>query len=334
MILSIIIPIYKVEKYVRGTLDSIYNQEFDESMFEVICVNDGTPDSSMNIVKEFELTHKNLHVINQENQGLSCARNAGLKVAKGDYIWFVDSDDKVTSRSLSLINSFIGKSIIEVVGFDMLKENELTGVVTLQKITICSSTKYHIISSGTFFYNKIQTCPVQRFIFSRKFLNENNLKFFPGIYYEDTEFMIRVLCIVKKIVLTNVALYCYLERSKGSIMSSPYKFAFTQSQTQRIENWKRINNYSLFSKQYAIINDAIFKTTCDIINDANFSNKEFQLYYKTNNIELRKNAFKGLFSIQYSTLRKLFFIPLIVISPSIYRKVHTLLHYCLVKVDK
>lgn len=328
MLLSIIIPIYKVEKYIRGTLDSIYNQECDENTFEVICVNDGTPDGSMNIVKDFQLTHNNLHVINQENQGLSCARNAGLNIAKGDYIWFVDSDDKITTGALSMVKSFVSKKIVDVVGFNMLKENESTGAISLERISTCSSIKYNIITSGTFFYNKIQTCPVQRFIFSRKFLNENSLRFFPRIYYEDAEFMVRVLCIVKKMSLANIAPYCYFVRSNGSIMSSNYKFAFTQSQLQRIENWKRINNYSLFSKQYAIINDAIFKTTCDIINNANFSNKEFLLYYKKNNIELRKNAFKGLMSIKYSTLRKLFFIPIIIISPLLYRKIHSLLiHY-------
>lgn len=100
MFLSIIIPIYKVENYICGTLESIYNQECAEDIFEVICINDGTPDGSMQIVGEFALKHANLHIINQENQGLSCARNAGLRIAKGDYIWFVDSDDQVADGSI------------------------------------------------------------------------------------------------------------------------------------------------------------------------------------------------------------------------------------------
>ena len=89
MKLSIVIPVYNVEDYIRGTLDSIYNQKVDEQCFEVIVVNDGTPDNSMKIVKEFAATHQNLTIINQENQGLSAARNAGIKVAKGVYIWVV-----------------------------------------------------------------------------------------------------------------------------------------------------------------------------------------------------------------------------------------------------
>ena len=103
MYLSIIIPIYKVEKYIRYTLDSIYNQNANEKSFEVICVNDGTPDNSMNIVEEFKILYNNLHIINQKNEGLSCARNAGLKIAKGDYIWFVDSDDTLEVQSISKV---------------------------------------------------------------------------------------------------------------------------------------------------------------------------------------------------------------------------------------
>ncbi len=100
MQLSIIIPVYKVEKYIRDTLQSIYRQQYDENLFEVIVINDGTPDDSMRIVAEFTNKHANLHIINQKNQGLSCARNAGLKIAQGEYVWFVDSDDTVTEESI------------------------------------------------------------------------------------------------------------------------------------------------------------------------------------------------------------------------------------------
>ena len=92
MILSIIIPVYKVEKYVRKTLESVFSENFSDNEVEVIVVNDGTPDRSMDIVNEF-VSHKSLRIINQENQGLSGARNTGIKAAKGKYVWFVDSDD-------------------------------------------------------------------------------------------------------------------------------------------------------------------------------------------------------------------------------------------------
>lgn len=306
MLLSIIIPIYKVEKYVHGTLESIFDQEFDEHEFEVICVNDGTPDNSMNIVNEFAIKHNNLHIVNQENKGLSCARNAGLRIAKGDYVWFVDSDDKVSKNSILIIKKSIDDEGIDVLGFDILKIDEKSGTESIEKIAIRHSIPYAKTLYGTFFWHKIQICPAQRFLFRRKFLEENHLLFYPGIYYEDTELIVRVLCIAKKMKIINAPIYRYLVRSNGSIMSSSYKFLFTESQVQRIENWKIFKRkFKFYSKQQAILNDAIFGTTCQILTSADFSNIDFLSYYKEQNIRLRKNAIYGLLSMKYNPLSKI-----------------------------
>ena len=86
IILSIIIPVYNVEKYIYKTLDSIYSQEYPQDEVEVIVINDGTPDSSIEIVEQFNKKYSNLIVVNQENQGLSGARNTGIHKAKGKYL--------------------------------------------------------------------------------------------------------------------------------------------------------------------------------------------------------------------------------------------------------
>ena len=86
MILSIIIPIYNVEQFIAQCIESIYSQHFPLERFEVIAVNDGTPDHSMDIVKRFAAKYSNLQIINQENKGLSVARNTGMQYAKGDYV--------------------------------------------------------------------------------------------------------------------------------------------------------------------------------------------------------------------------------------------------------
>lgn len=93
MDLSIIVPIYNVEQYVRTCIESIYQQGFDEDRFEVILVNDGTKDKSMEMIADIIQQHKNIVVINQENQGFSMARNNGMAIAKGEYILMPDSDD-------------------------------------------------------------------------------------------------------------------------------------------------------------------------------------------------------------------------------------------------
>ena len=92
MHLSIIIPVYNVEAYVGRTLKSVFDTVVSPTDFEVIVINDGTRDGSMRIVRQYA-DRPNITILEQENQGLSAARMNGLAVAKGDYVWFVDSDD-------------------------------------------------------------------------------------------------------------------------------------------------------------------------------------------------------------------------------------------------
>lgn len=100
MKLSIIIPIYNVEKYLRVCLDSCLKQDVPKSSYEIITVNDGSPDSCDKIIEEYYTKFPNIRVITQKNSGLSVARNNGLNIARGEYVWFVDSDDYITTNCL------------------------------------------------------------------------------------------------------------------------------------------------------------------------------------------------------------------------------------------
>lgn len=100
MLLSIIIPIFKVEEYVGTCLESIYSSEIDEAIFEVIAVNDGTPDRSMETVEMYKSRHRNLKIVNQSNAGVSVARNNGIMHANGKFVTFVDPDDFLTAGAL------------------------------------------------------------------------------------------------------------------------------------------------------------------------------------------------------------------------------------------
>ena len=88
---SVIVPVYNVEKYLKKCLDSLVNQTLKD--IEIICVNDGSTDNSLQILQEYANTHPNIVIVDQENQGVSLARNNGIKKAKGGYIGFVDPDD-------------------------------------------------------------------------------------------------------------------------------------------------------------------------------------------------------------------------------------------------
>ena len=90
--LSIIVPIYNVEKYIRTCIESIFNQGLSDDNFELILVNDGTPDKSMEVISDIIQNHNNVQIINQPNQGPSIARNKGIQKATGKYLYFIDSD--------------------------------------------------------------------------------------------------------------------------------------------------------------------------------------------------------------------------------------------------
>lgn len=217
--LTLIIPVYNVERYIRTSLKSVFVQQTEG--VEIIVVDDGTPDKSMDIVEEFAEKNLNLRIIIQQNQGLSGARNTGLSEATGDYVWFIDSDDTITEGCLTYIKQQIENSNSDIFAFDILKIEEKSGKEWLD--TSCYKEKYRHCYGKVLkrdeTVNILKEAFVQRFIFRRVFLRQHDLKFFCGIYHEDNEFMPRVLFYAKSVVIVNYASYRYLVRSSGNIMS-------------------------------------------------------------------------------------------------------------------
>lgn len=219
MLLSIVIPVYKVEEYIKRTLDSIYTQHFDENCYEVIVVDDGTPDNSMQVVEQFVPAHANLRIIHQENQGLSAARNTGLEAAKGDFVWFIDSDDTITEQSLQIVRNAIEELPgCDFYGFSIAIVRQSGTVVN----RCVSSPKVHDPYNRAISYRELQTYLFingTRFIYSRDFLNRHALHFWKGMRHEDMDFMIRALFLAEKICLREEVTYNYLVR-EGSIMQT------------------------------------------------------------------------------------------------------------------
>lgn len=118
--LSIIIPFYNVEQYIAQCLDSVYKQDIPEEEYEVICVNDASPDNSLEIVKEYQKKHKNLILVEHEvNKKLGAARNTGRRAAKGKYLWNVDSDDMIAPNCLNEMLRICEKNELDVLIFGM-----------------------------------------------------------------------------------------------------------------------------------------------------------------------------------------------------------------------
>ncbi len=214
MKLSIVIPVYNVEKYIEKCLDSIFTQGLKDNI-EVIIVNDGTPDKSMDIVYKYTKTYP-LTIINQQNQGLSTARNNGLKVAHGEYIWFVDSDDTLLPGSIDKITKVLNSHIgIDVIATILLQQKESDGTTALEY-----TPDFSVNTGREYMFRGNRLGASQRYILRRNFLLDNNLLFMSNVYHEDGEFGHKMMYLAKTVYVMPDPVYCYLLRSSGSIMST------------------------------------------------------------------------------------------------------------------
>lgn len=215
MELSIIIPIYNVEKYIAQCLSSIIEQNETFSSIEVIIINDGTKDNSMSVVKEMlERTSLDVRIVNNKNHGLSYSRNEGIKLAKGDYIWFVDSDDWISRKSISVILSNI-KSREDLYIYPMTHFFERNGNYIEEILD------KNINSPIDFLKKSPLVTPAQRFIIRKQLLLDSNLFFTEDILHEDVEFCAKLLAQAKTLGIASDSVYIYRRREIGSIVSTP-----------------------------------------------------------------------------------------------------------------
>jgi glycosyltransferase involved in cell wall biosynthesis len=219
--LSIIVPIYNVEKYVHSCLESIFRQGMTDETFEVILVNDGTQDHSMEMISDIIKAHLNIKVIEQQNQGLSNARNNGMQEATGEYVIFVDSDDMLIENSLyPLLNKTIeSKADLLIADFCEIDDNGLyNGYQQIDLNAIMNATEKTGEESFLIDLSPYD-CHVWHNIYRRKFLLDNNIKFTPNIIYEDIPFTHECYIKAKKCLRIKCPMYLYRKGHTQSITS-------------------------------------------------------------------------------------------------------------------
>ena len=154
ILLSLILPIYNVEKYLPVCLDSLIKQDIDELKYEIICVNDGSTDSCEQIILKYQKKHRNIKLINKKNSGVSQTRNIGLKAAKGKFIWFIDPDDFVRPYSLKYILDMLEQTKADICNilYKSVSENAILDdfekeekLVCLRKKSMLGSCCTHIV---------------------------------------------------------------------------------------------------------------------------------------------------------------------------------------------
>ena len=203
--ISIIVPIYKVEAYLDRCVKSIQEQTY--SNLEIILVDDGSPDSCPKMCERYAKEDSRIRVIHKPNGGLSDARNAGIEVASGDYIMFVDSDDYIEPDACERLVSFMKDRPDIVIGDG--KSNDKN-----RKTTHCG---FYSVCSGKEYLKravKINAMPVMvcLYVFNRDFLNNSYFRFKKGIAHEDEEFTPRVFLQADSVIETGVCFYNYIVR--------------------------------------------------------------------------------------------------------------------------
>jgi glycosyltransferase involved in cell wall biosynthesis len=210
-LLSIIVPFYNVEKYIGECLNSVYNQDLPEEDYEVICVNDCSPDRSRDIVIEYQKKHSNLVLIEHDvNKMLGAARNTGLAAAQGKYIWFVDSDDHIEFKSLFKTLNVCENLHLEVLSFNSNRFDD-QGVITSYynypiETDVISGVDY--LENKTIPYWKINVTTWSK-IYNREYLNVKKILFPVGVYFEDNRHTLQTLLTCERFKHINEKLYYY-----------------------------------------------------------------------------------------------------------------------------
>jgi len=219
--LSVVIPVYKVENYLERCVKSVLNQDYKD--LEVILVDDGSPDHCPQICDELASQDSRITVIHKKNGGLSSARNEGIKVANGENVVFLDSDDQWSQNKLSPIMEQVLTNKAKITYFSSMSLYEDAGYY------VRDERVFHGLGAGVFSPLQIYPTLIKcgdlhehacTKIIKADFLRENNLFFKEGILGEDTEWFFRVLRKDVTISIINICLYIYTEGRIGSIVNS------------------------------------------------------------------------------------------------------------------
>lgn len=211
--ISVIIPVYNVEKYIGQCLDSIVNQTYKN--LEIIIVNDGSNDNSLEIINRYSQNDRRIKIINLENKGVSFVRNIGIKNSEGNYISFVDSDDYLNLNTYEkLAENLDGEDLII---FNYGRFENSTGEIIKEKY-VSDDEMQELPEEKRYLYSKINHSCWNK-LYKTEYLKRNKFKFFE-ILYEDVFFNLEVIYSTNNIKILNESFYNYRVNRKDSIMGN------------------------------------------------------------------------------------------------------------------
>ncbi|NLM05238.1 MAG: glycosyltransferase [Clostridiales bacterium] len=269
MKLSIIIPIYNMEKYLEECIESIFNNKKINYDFEVICINDGSTDSSLEILENYKEKYSvdKLKIISIKNSGVSAARNIGIKEARGEYITFIDSDDWISDDFLEST-------------FTAIDENQDSELYIFNTDFVGKKTINHKEKiSDTVFNTENHACAK---IFKRDIIEKNDIEFPVHLKLaEDMVFTFKYIFMISKIKYIDKSIYCYRCNREGSTMTTQVSRFYNQI----FYACDELYNYSIEKKkfsdfkeelEYLFIKNILIRNTPKIIK----SNRNIKVIYK------------------------------------------------------
>ena len=312
---SIIIPIYNVEKYVAECLNSVISQTYDHSKIECIIVDDCTPDRSMEIVNEIigkydgDMTF--ITCRHDKNQGLSAARNSGMDIATCDYLYFMDSDDYIYPNAIELLMKTLRENPdSEIVSANTYDENHNYNIFNITGNRI-------ILNINLLFAGNTKFLIAVNYLINRQFIKQIGVKFKRGIYFEDLLWNHQVLPYASKVVIIPNVTYFYRKNTNSIIH---------QSKTNKLNKGvldhifilksfvRELNNPFYVGKSVNIL--IIYIITYDVIDS------KYNLIDKSNQILRQMKIIRGYLMLAHIKNQRyvLAFMTLMIYSPFIHLK--------------
>ncbi|WP_372518627.1 glycosyltransferase family 2 protein [Candidatus Ruminimicrobiellum ovillum] len=281
---SVIIPVYNVENYLRQCLDSIVGQTFKD--FEIIVVNDCSTDNSGSILEEYAKKDDRFIIINlSENKGQGNARNQGLNIAKGKYITFIDSDDWVAPDYIELLYNEINENNLDVVCASAFLYDNITKKITDRKeasadfLNNIKKERLLVLDKDSF------VVTVWAKIYGKNFLNDNEIRFRLDNYHEDNLFIFETIINTNKIKFTDNKIYFYRNNRANSSMSIINKeFTYFSLFSELKKILIKCGKYEQYKKVYYQYISIITSTRLEFLNlkfseSALYFDKFRKLYY-------------------------------------------------------
>ncbi|MBQ6219893.1 MAG: glycosyltransferase [Methanosphaera sp.] len=285
--ISVLIPVYNVAKYLGNCLDSVINQTFKD--IEIICINDGSTDNSLKILEEYARKDERIKIISQENQGLGASRNVAIENAKGDYIFFLDSDDLLFNQTLEKLYENITANKTDIVLCKLARFNKINELnYSIPCFDLESVLQNVDFMNYSFTYKDIKEYVLNNSfsaclkLYNRKFLLEEQFKFDTKIFFEDVLFHVKVILKAKKISYVPEFLYKYRLSNDTSIINK---------QSRPTDIFKVIDSVKNFLQENNCFNEFINEFTL-------FQIIQITNYLEINNAEYFKLSKRYLFKLR------------------------------------